>query len=179
VTRLQDGAYPGSQAPRVVPPWWVLVAGLGVIGVGGALVGGVAGDSDASSPPASTTSAEASASAPPTTVPRPAPSSTVPAEPTAAAPTSAAPTPTAEATSSGVDFVMPDLVGSDLQSAQNAVQELGVLYSVSHDLLGSRNQVVDSNWVVCDQNITPGQRVTGEIEGQLDFGVVKREEACP
>lgn len=74
---------------------------------------------------------------------------------------------------------MPDLVGADLQSAQNAVQEFGVLYSVSHDLLGNRNQAVDSNWIVCDQNVAPGRRVTGEAEGQLDFGVVKREEPCP
>lgn len=74
---------------------------------------------------------------------------------------------------------MPDLVGLDLQSAQNAVQDLGVIYSVSHDLLGSRNQVIDSNWVVCTQNAAPGQRVSGEVEGQLDFGVVKREERCP
>jgi hypothetical protein len=74
---------------------------------------------------------------------------------------------------------MPDLVGLDLQSAQDAVQDLGVFYSVSHDLLGSRNQVLDSNWIVCDQNVAPGQRVTGDVEGQLDFGVVKREESCP
>jgi hypothetical protein len=70
-------------------------------------------------------------------------------------------------------------VGSDLQSAQDAVQELGVFYSVSHDLRGSRNQVIDSNWIVCDQNVAPGQRVTGDVEGQLDFGVVKRGETCP
>ncbi len=74
---------------------------------------------------------------------------------------------------------MPDLVGTDLQSAQNAVQEFGVLYSVSHDLLGSRNQVIDSGWVVCDQSVAAGQRVTGDVEGQLDFGVVKRAESCP
>ena len=55
----------------------------------------------------------------------------------------------------------------------------GVFYSVSHDLLDSRNQLIDSNWMVCDQNIAPGQPVTGDVEGKLDFGVVKREEQCP
>ncbi|WP_051684248.1 PASTA domain-containing protein [Blastococcus sp. URHD0036] len=79
----------------------------------------------------------------------------------------------------GVDFVMPDLVGLDLQTAQNQVQTNGVFLSVSHDLLGSRNQVVDSNWMVCTQNIPAGQQVTGDVEGSIDFGVVKREERCP
>jgi hypothetical protein len=78
-----------------------------------------------------------------------------------------------------VDFVMPDFVGMDLQSAQNLVQTHNVWLSVSHDLLGSRNQMLDSNWMVCDQNIAPGQRVTGDVEGGIDFGVVKREESCP
>jgi hypothetical protein len=74
---------------------------------------------------------------------------------------------------------MPDVVGMDLQSAQNLIQTHGVFLTVSHDLLGSRNQALDSNWRVCEQNIPPGQRVTGEAEGQIDFGVVKREELCP
>src|SRR5688500_10000581 len=45
-----------------------------------------------------------------------------------------------------VDFVMPDLVGVDLQTAQNTVQGNGVFFSVSHDLRGSRSQMLDSNW---------------------------------
>ena len=51
---------------------------------------------------------------------------------------------------------MPNAVGMDLQSAQNLVQDNGVFLSTSHDLLGSRQQMVDSNWIVCDQNIPPG-----------------------
>jgi hypothetical protein len=74
---------------------------------------------------------------------------------------------------------MPDFVGMDLQSAQNLVQANGVFFSQSHDLLGSRSQVLDSNWLVCDQNIPVGQQVTGDAEGAIDFGVVKRGEACP
>ncbi|GAA4314107.1 hypothetical protein GCM10023162_20340 [Klenkia terrae] len=39
--------------------------------------------------------------------------------------------------------------------------------------------MLDSNWIVCDQNVAAGQQVTGEVEGSIDFGVVKREEGCP
>jgi hypothetical protein len=95
----------------------------------------------------------------------------------------AAPTPviTTQVPSSAafVAFAMPTLVGIDLQSAQNAVQTHGILLSRSHDLRGSRHQILDSDWVVCTQNIPPGQQVTSDIEGQIDFGVVKREETCP
>jgi hypothetical protein len=76
-------------------------------------------------------------------------------------------------------FAMPGLTGMDLQSAQNAVQTHGILYSKSHDLRGSRHQILDSDWIVCTQNIPPGQQVTSDIEGQIDFGVVKRAETCP
>lgn len=81
-----------------------------------------------------------------------------------------------------VDFSMPDLRGTNLQDAQNAIQEHGVFYSISHDLLGSRNQVLDSNWLVCDQTPAAGTQITGpaaEWEGKIDFGVVKTTEVCP
>jgi hypothetical protein len=115
---------------------------------------------------------------------------------TSSAPTSEAPAPTAEpevatpapavttaATSDKViSFKMPNLVGKDLQTAQNTVQTYGVFYSISHDLLGSRHQVVDSNWIVCNQTPRAGSTVRGmdsELEGKIDFGVVKRDESCP
>lgn len=142
-------------------PWFVLVAGLAGIGFLGAVIGGTGDPTEPAARSASAAPLPSSAAATTTTSPSTAPETTAPA------------------TSSGVDFVMPDLVGMDLQSAQNAVQSLGVFLSVSHDLRGSRNQVVDSNWVVCDQNVAPGQQVTGDAEGQVDFGVVKREESCP
>ncbi|SOC50272.1 PASTA domain-containing protein [Blastococcus aggregatus] len=171
----------GPQSSTISPPWWGVVGGLAVIGLGGALIGGIGGASGtsavASSSSAISPSSEAPSTAPSTTPSRATPTSTVPSTP-AAAPTLTTVPPTT-ASPSAVDFVMPDLVGTDLQSAQDAVQELGVFYSVSHDLLGSRNQVNDSNWIVCDQNVAPGERVTGDVEGQLDFGVVKREESCP
>ena len=74
---------------------------------------------------------------------------------------------------------MPDLVGLDLQSAQNLIQDNGIFLSVSHDLLGNRNQMLDSNWIVCTQNVPVGQQVTGDMEGQIDLGAVKRGEPCP
>lgn len=69
--------------------------------------------------------------------------------------------------------------GVDLQTAQNTIQSNGVFMSRSHDLLGMRNQVLDSNWIVCTQNIPAGQQVTAEAEGLIGLGVVKREEPCP
>lgn len=93
-----------------------------------------------------------------------------------------APVPTQERASDRVSFTMPNLVGTDLQTAQDKVQEFGIFYSISHDLLGSRSQVIDSNWIVCDQTPRAGAKVQGRAEdweGKIDFGVVKREERCP
>jgi hypothetical protein len=137
-----------------------------VLGAGLPLLAACGGGSDSAASPATVTvTSEA---------PAPAPSST------AAAPTSAVtPSMAATATAAGVDFPMPDMTGQVLQDAQDGLQTLGVLYSVSHDALGSRHQVLDRDWMVCDQNIPAGQQVTGNVEGQIDFGVVKLSEACP
>ena len=134
-----------------------LAAGLPVL----AACGG--GSDSAASPATVTVTSEA-----------PAPSSTVPAPTTAAAVA-----PSSAATAVAVDFPMPDMTGQVLQDAQDAVQALGVLYSVSHDALGIRHQVLDRDWKVCGQNIPAGQQVTGNVEGQIDFGVVKLSESCP
>jgi hypothetical protein len=158
-----------SHQPILRRPWFVLIAGLVAIGLFGALVGNTTDDDQPST---------ARPSSPSTVGSLPLPStSTMPPAATATAPATVATT--MATTTAGVDFVMPDVVGMDLQSAQDLVQTFGVFYSVSHDLLGSRNQLVDSNWVVCDQSVAPGQRVTGDVEGQLDFGVVKSAEQCP
>jgi PASTA domain len=78
-----------------------------------------------------------------------------------------------------VNFTMPSVVGMDLQDAQDLMQDNGVLYSTSHDLLGTRMQVLDSGWQVCTQTPAAGTQVTGNVEGRIDFGVVKRGESCP
>src|ERR1700712_3086080 len=78
-----------------------------------------------------------------------------------AAPTPVVTTP-APSTAAFVAFAMPKVVGMDLQSAQNIVQTHGIFYSTSHDLRGSRHQIVDSDWIVCTQNLRAGQQVTSD-----------------
>jgi PASTA domain len=99
------------------------------------------------------------------TVPVPAPAATTPV------PTSA-PTPTS--------WTMPNLVGSGLQDAQDAIQQLtgyGIAVTTSHDASGAgRMQVSDRKWKVCSQNVAPGETITSET--RIDFGVVKLEEDC-
>ena len=153
------------------PAVWAVAAAL-LVGVG---IGNAGGESGQASSPAaaSTSTAPSSATVAPTTTPAPV---TVTVTQTPPPVTSSAPAPV---TAPVVDFTMPDLVGIDLQTAQNTIQGNGVFLSRSHDLLGMRNQVLDSNWVVCTQSIPAGQQVTGDAEGLIDLGVVKREESCP
>lgn len=74
---------------------------------------------------------------------------------------------------------MPNEIGKVLQDAQNDLHSNGVSYSKSHDLFGSRHQVLDRDWEMCSQNVPAGQRVSGNAEGVIDFGVVRLSEACP
>lgn len=176
---------PKKDRPVYLRPWFAVLALFLVVGVIGSALDG----DDETSPVAAETSSPSpspQAVAPPTATVPPAPvaptttAAPPPAAPTTAAPTTAAPTTVPPPSPAPVvDFAMPALVGMDLQSAQNLIQTNGVFLSLSHDLLGSRNQVLDSNWIVCTQNIAPGQQVTGDVEGAIDLGVVKREESCP
>lgn len=135
--------------------WFIGAAAVVVL----AAIGSTLGNDKAPVAAASTPTTSSSAVAPePVTTPTPAPSSVTPVD---------------------VDFTMPSFVGLDLQSAQNQVQTHGVFFSRSHDLRGVRHQVLDSDWMVCNQNIPVGQHVTGNAEGLIDFGVVKRGESCP
>lgn len=76
---------------------------------------------------------------------------------------------------------MPDLVGSNLQSAQNQIQSLtdfAIFVTTSHDATGAgRQQILDMNWKVCSQNIPPGSTISSDT--RIDFGAVKLEERCP
>jgi hypothetical protein len=76
---------------------------------------------------------------------------------------------------------MPNLVGSNLQEAQDRMQEVTGstdFISLSHDATGKkRNQVLDANWKVCTQNVAPGSQITEQ--SSVDFGTVKTEETCP
>jgi hypothetical protein len=76
---------------------------------------------------------------------------------------------------------MPNVIGKDLQGAQDAIQSLthsAVWYTDSTDLTGQdRMQVSDRHWVVCTSTPPPGETFT--IDTEIDFGVVRIEETCP
>lgn len=76
---------------------------------------------------------------------------------------------------------MPDLVGSNLQDAQDAVQrltEFAISVTGSHDATGAgRQQVLDRNWKVCSQNVPAGRTI--DAGTSIDFGAVKLDERCP
>jgi hypothetical protein len=120
-------------------------------------------------PLAGCSAAPAPASAPPTvdvTVPVPEPMPT----------TRSTPAVEPVATSWG----MPDLVGMNLQEAQDALQRLtafGVTLSTSSDARGEgRSQVLDRNWKVCDQDPPAGSTITSATVP--DFSVVRTSESC-
>lgn len=77
---------------------------------------------------------------------------------------------------------MPNLIGMDLQGAQDAIQSLTrdkVWYPGSTDLTGKgRMQISDRNWLVCTSTPPPGAKFT--INTKVDFGVVRIDsEQCP
>jgi hypothetical protein len=84
--------------------------------------------------------------------------------------------------SSADSWTMPNLIGHDLQGAQDAIQSLtsdAVWYSASTDLTGKgRMQIDDRNWVVCSSTPAPGATFTESTK--VNFGVVKKDiESCP
>ena len=103
---------------------------------------------------------------------------------TVQAPPTAPPAPAVDSVPSGAasasSWTMPDLVGVNLQDAQNAIQSLTdfeIAVTTSHDESGAgRQQVVDRNWKVCSQNVAPGEEITTST--RIDFGTVKLEESC-
>ena len=78
-------------------------------------------------------------------------------------------------------WTMPNLVGSDLQGAQDAIQSVSgghVWLSTSTDLSGQgRAQIMDRNWTVCSSTPAPGTTFTATTA--IDFGVVRDTEVCP
>lgn len=104
--------------------------------------------------------------------------------PPAAGPSATPPEATAPSSSAGsVDtWTMPNLIGKDLQTAQDAIQSLTnnkVWYSGSTDLTGKgRQQIMDRNWQVCTSTPAPGETFTTSTA--VSFGVVKiGTETCP
>jgi hypothetical protein len=70
---------------------------------------------------------------------------------------------------------MPDIpCGTDLQLAQDLVQEAGVFLSLSEDATGQgRSQLMDRNWTVVEAEPAAGTPIS---EGDAVFYVVKDEE---
>jgi hypothetical protein len=102
-------------------------------------------------------------------------------EPTSAvasAPSAAQPAPVTPAAQS---WTMPNLVGRNLQDAQDAIQALtddNVFFSGSTDLTGQgRAQIMDRNWQVCMSTPPSGSALT--VGTRIDFGVVRDSESCP
>ena len=75
-------------------------------------------------------------------------------------------------------FVMPDLVGTVLQDAQDRLQSLGSYVLDQEDASGlGRFQVLDSNWIVCRQSPAPGNDVS--VDRVVTLWSVKIGERCP
>jgi hypothetical protein len=108
-------------------------------------------------------------------------SSAHPTASTSTAPAQSGTSPTtASASPASASFTMPNEVGRGLQDAQDDLQRVSgnpVYISRSHDLLGTRHQILDRDWKVCTQNIAEGATVSKS--DTVDFGVVKLSESCP
>ena len=75
-------------------------------------------------------------------------------------------------------FTMPDLVGDNLQTAQDELQSLGSYVLRQDDATGmERFQVLDSNWKVCSQKPAPKKKVS--VDKLVVLKAVKLDEDCP
>ena len=113
---------------------------------------------------------------PPAPAPPSTPSFTVPPPVTV---TAATPT-VVVATEGPRRWTMPNLVGKNLQEAQDAIQELTAFeipITTSHDATGAgREQLLDRNWKVCSQNIAAGAEISST--SRIEFGAVRTDERC-
>lgn len=71
---------------------------------------------------------------------------------------------------------LPNLVGQDLQTAQDAAQDAGFYALDDQDASGqNRLQVYDRNWIVCSQDPKPGTHPT---DTPVTLYAVKDDETC-
>ncbi|MFI9610383.1 PASTA domain-containing protein [Streptomyces sp. NPDC052023] len=71
---------------------------------------------------------------------------------------------------------LPDLVGQDLQAAQDEAQAAGFFVLDDQDASGqNRLQVMDRNWTVCSQEPAPGTHPT---DTPVTLFAVKDTESC-
>lgn len=74
-------------------------------------------------------------------------------------------------------FTMPDVVGMNLQDAQDILQSMGSIVMDQEDASGmDRLQVNDSNWYVCTQDPVPGTEAA--LSDVVTLGSVKLDESC-
>lgn len=70
---------------------------------------------------------------------------------------------------------LPNVVGLDLQLAQDTLQAAGFYGLTSHDAKGlNRQQILDRSWTVVDQSPKPGAIVP--LDQVVDLGSVRDEE---
>ncbi|MCW2788178.1 MAG: hypothetical protein JWP56_481 [Aeromicrobium sp.] len=75
-------------------------------------------------------------------------------------------------------FTMPNLVGKNLQAAQDELQARGSYILSQDDATGQgRFQVLDSNWKVCSQDRKAGQEF--DLAEMVNLTAVKLNETCP
>ncbi|MHB1164236.1 MAG: hypothetical protein ACYC90_09285 [Candidatus Nanopelagicales bacterium] len=75
-------------------------------------------------------------------------------------------------------FIMPRMVGANLQAAQDWLQSRGSYFMDQVDASGrGRLQIIDSGWYVCWQQPPPGTQVP--VTAMIRLGVVKYGERCP
>ena len=96
--------------------------------------------------------------------------------PATAASTTAAPTTTTSAQPQ--TGIVPNVVGEDLQLAQDQMQAAGYYNLDSRDATGQgRQQIIDRNWKVCKQSVRAQAKVdSGEL---IVLDAVKTDESCP
>jgi hypothetical protein len=77
-----------------------------------------------------------------------------------------------------VTFVMPNLVGKNLQKAQDELQSRGSYVLDEKDATGAgRITLIDSDWKVCGQKPKMGVKVL--IIATVQLAAVKLHESCP
>jgi pyruvate/2-oxoglutarate dehydrogenase complex dihydrolipoamide acyltransferase (E2) component len=135
--------------------------GIVVLGAIGAITGGGSKEPAAAARTQAAVTVQAPAPAPVTVTAAPAPAQ--------------APAPATSSAAEPVKIPMPEVVGMNLEAAQDLIQTGGVFFSRSEDATGAgRMQILDRDWVVVSQTPAAGELIG---EGDAVLSVVKIGEA--
>jgi hypothetical protein len=176
-----SGGTPASRAPWYRRRAWQIGGGIAavvvVLGVIGSAVDSGKKENAADSAPLSSPARSSSTAAAPSSAARAA----VPSPDKKTTPTKPNEHVQPPAHGGDVLFVMPDETGNVLQDSQDDLQRLAanpIYFSDSKDATGAgRLQILDRDWQVCSQNVSPGTKVTVDVD--VVFNVVKTYENCP